>query len=510
MKRSVILPALVLVGLACTAFLGAGEMQTRSLQSAALGQEVKINVLLPDDYAASGDKRYPVVYLLHGYGGDYSEWTRVGVADRTQGLSVILAMPEGDKSFYVNHYQDPKGRWEDYIAQDVVSWIDANYRSIPRAEGRAICGLSMGGYGAMVVGLRHPELFRSIASHSGALGVPGGLRDGEIGERLRKIFGPDDSAERTKYDLVRLATDLKPELRPHLYIDCGSGDFLLESNRKFVADLARLKVPYEYREVPGGHTFEYWKLNVRYSLERQSEALAEALKKPPAAPPAPAVALTGEWKVTSATANGESSHPLYLKQDGAKISGHAELQSRKVDLSRGSFSNEELVFEADVDRDNFKGVIKVVATRKNGQLQGTWKLLREGGDEAFSGGWRAELVSGPAKPGGNPLVGEWDLETETSGDKRDYSLRVEEKEGKLVITWISPRSGEKPTLAAEAKEGKLHFEVERDIAGTAVTLVFDGKLENGQYAGKVVPRGFEAYEGTWTAKRKATKKAEDL
>src|SRR5206468_544051 len=147
-------------------------------------------------------------------GGDFREWERVGVVAEAAGLQAIIAMPEGDKSFYVNHHEDAQGRWEDYIVTEVVRYVEQNYRTVPGREGRAISGLSMGGYGAMVLGLRHPDVFASVASHSGAVGVPGAKIEGEIGERLRKIFGPDGSEERKRYDVPALVRELPKERRP--------------------------------------------------------------------------------------------------------------------------------------------------------------------------------------------------------------------------------------------------------------------------------------------------------
>ena len=313
------LPRCLLVFL--PALLSAGELETRELHSSVLDQDMKMNVLLPDGYKEEESRRYPAIYLLHGYGGDFNEWKKVGVVEEAAKLPVIIVMPEGDKSFYVNHHEDPKARWEDYITKEVVEYADKNFRTEADREHRGISGLSMGGYGAMVVGLRHPELFASAASHSGALGVPGSTINGEIGDRLKKIFGPDDAKERQDYDLFRRIQDLPAEKRPHIYIDCGSRDFLLDANRKFVAHLASLKVDYEYREVPGGHEYSYWKANVRYSLTRQLEALkaAEAARKK--AGDAGKAGVTGTWKLLLKMSEQEFDYDLRIEGDGAKLKG---------------------------------------------------------------------------------------------------------------------------------------------------------------------------------------------
>lgn len=122
--------------------LPAGTLETRDLESKILKASVKLNVVLPDGYAESGERRYPVVYLLHGLGGDYGEWQRVGVVERAAGLDVILALPEGDKSFYINHHEKPGARWEDYIVEEVIPFVDGRYRTLAQRGKRGISGLS--------------------------------------------------------------------------------------------------------------------------------------------------------------------------------------------------------------------------------------------------------------------------------------------------------------------------------------------------------------------------------
>jgi S-formylglutathione hydrolase FrmB len=384
--------------------LRSGELETKTLASAAVGREVKINVLLPDGYSNEKDRRYPVIYLLHGYGGDYTEWQKVGIVDEAKGLPAIIVMPEGDKSFYVNHHGDPKALWEDYLTREVVGYVEERYRTIARREGRAICGLSMGGYGAMVLGLRHPELFGAIASESGALGVPGWSTSGEIGDRLTHVFGPEDSPQRRDYDLKRLLRDLPAEKRPDLYLDCGSEDILLESNRAFVAELAKQKAIYEYREVPGAHNYPYWKRNVRAALDHQLAALAK------------------------------------VPEAGA------------------------------------------VAAKKAGE--------------------------GKPEEKGAGILGDWALTLEVQGSQREYTLRLLEKEKQLTAVVISPRSGEHPAKSVSFKDGAIRFEVDREIQGQEVTLIYQGKLSEKGLSGSVTLKDLPDFTGTWSAKRE--KKPQEL
>src|SRR5487761_1799519 len=133
------------------------------------GTAVKFNIILPHDYAATG-RRFPVLYLLHGFSGHYSDWCRnTRIVDYVKPYEEIIVMPEGENSWYVNNATNPKMQWEDYIIEDLIPYVDAHYRTITSRQGRAIAGLSMGGYGAMFLGLKYHEMFAAVASLSGVL-----------------------------------------------------------------------------------------------------------------------------------------------------------------------------------------------------------------------------------------------------------------------------------------------------------------------------------------------------
>ncbi len=315
-------------------------------------------------------------------------------------LPLIIVMPEGDQSFYVNHHESPKARWEDYITKEVVELADKTYRTIADRAHRGVAGLSMGGYGAMVLALRHPELFASAASHSGALGVPGAAISGEIGDRINKIYGPGDSKARQDYDLFRLAKDLAPEKRPHIYIDCGSSDFRLDSNRKLVAHLASLKVDYEYREVPGGHEFKYWKRNVRYSLARQLEAfeaasaaLAAAKSAPAAvsAAPAPAPAggtIAGTWSLLVKLGEDDREYDLRIEEDGGKLKATLiSPRSGEHEVKEVSFKDGALRMEIERDIQGTTATFLYDGKLEGEKLSGKWTVKEF---SEYTGEWKGE------------------------------------------------------------------------------------------------------------------------
>lgn len=231
-----------------------------SVASAALNRTMKYRVLLPEDYRPSGNQ-YRALYLLHGLTGDYLDWsTRTELARLARGLSIVIVMPDGENSWYVNA-ADKGPRFEDYIADDLVKDVERKYRVIRSRYGRAIAGLSMGGYGALRIALKRPDVFAAAGGFSSALGIT----DPKFADMMPRykdemvrIFGPAGSETRTANDILAIAGSAKPESAPALYIDCGTSDGLLTSNRELVAILQKRGFNYEYHEVPGAHTWDYW------------------------------------------------------------------------------------------------------------------------------------------------------------------------------------------------------------------------------------------------------------
>jgi putative tributyrin esterase len=250
----------------------AGErLIEESVDSAALGRAVRYRVLVPEKYESSL-QRYPVLYLLHGLGGDYKDWTtRSNLAEYSRALPLIIVMPDGGNQWYTNA-ADGAARYEDYLLTDLQADVVKKFRTINSRYGRAIAGLSMGGYGALKLALKRPAAFAVAGSFSGAFSV---TRDGEVERliggdeavRIQKIFGPAGSQTRKENDVVALATALKPATAPYVYIDCGIADtHLIAANREVAATLQKTGTAYEYHEVGGGHSWDYWDRRVREFL----------------------------------------------------------------------------------------------------------------------------------------------------------------------------------------------------------------------------------------------------
>jgi enterochelin esterase-like enzyme len=198
------------------------------------GTPATFALLVPPSYATS-DKRYPVVYLLHGGTQNHTAFpARAWFAKEIMRREMIVVMPHVPQSTYSTRGTTSSMTFLDFIAQDLVKYVDANYRTVPSREARAIAGLSMGGFGAVMSGLSHPELFGHVGAFSGAFTAG---REALILDAMNR---------------------LSSDSLPYVYLACGVEDGVVEASRQFAALLADRKIPHEYREVPGGHTWDVW------------------------------------------------------------------------------------------------------------------------------------------------------------------------------------------------------------------------------------------------------------
>lgn len=251
-------------------------IQECSYDSAALGRTMPYTLLLPADYDTNTEQRYPVLYLLHGRNGDYTNWAQLTrLSEHASRFPMIVVCPEGDNGCYLNGANG--ARWEDDLVAALPMHIEDTYRTRTDRRGRAIAGLSMGGFGSFNAGMRHPERYCAISSHSGAFGIP--IWDDDMLADLRAVLGRLGSPTRQEYDPHRI---IEQAIRAHgadalpmLAIDCGTEDSprLVESNRVLHRTLTRLGVHHFYRELPGGHDWTYWDREVPFTLQFVAAAM---------------------------------------------------------------------------------------------------------------------------------------------------------------------------------------------------------------------------------------------
>lgn len=227
-------------------------------------------VVLPTGYDESA-RLYPVLYLLHGHGGGHRNWLeRTNLLAHTARIPVIVVLPDAGNSWYTNSFARPEERFEEYVAREVPAFIDQNFRTLSYREARYVAGLSMGGYGALKLGLKYPGRFSLAGSFSAAPLVAGDTSS----PTLRDVFGPAGSAARAENDLLALVRDARGTEASYFYVDCGTADPLLPGNRTFVQAMAARPLAYEYHEVPGAHTWEFWDRRLPVFLRLVEERIA--------------------------------------------------------------------------------------------------------------------------------------------------------------------------------------------------------------------------------------------
>ncbi|MFI5457411.1 MAG: alpha/beta hydrolase [Isosphaerales bacterium] len=242
---------------------------TINYHSRSLRKASSFNIVFPDDPAIP--RPWSVFYLLHGLSDDHTIWMRRTSIERyVAGLPLVVVMPDGGRGWYTNAIEGLA--YEDDLLKDVVGLIDRTFPVKAERSGRAIGGLSMGGYGAVKLGLKHPEIFASVNSHSGAVLAQ---RDPRLVKEqhpeFERIFGktPSGGVE----DPAAIAERVDHGRIPALRIDCGTEDRLLEQNRTFHRQLESLHVPHEYQEFPGGHDWAYWDKHVQEAVAFHTRCL---------------------------------------------------------------------------------------------------------------------------------------------------------------------------------------------------------------------------------------------
>ncbi len=264
--------------------------ESLKVKSTILAKDMEYSIYFPADYETS-NRRYPVLYLLHGYTDDETGWTQFGeahlIADRSiqagESAPMIIVMPDGGVTWYINNY-DGKVKYEDFFIKELIPHIDQTYRTRPTKQYRAVAGLSMGGYGTLIMSTKHPDMFSSAAPLS-----PGVFTDEEIvagNDEMWKtvlgdLYGKKDLSGKSrltdhyqKNSILKIvetgnADDLK---KVRYYIDCGDKDFLIKGNMALHSVMIDKKIPHEFRVREGVHNWTYWRTALPEVLKFVSES----------------------------------------------------------------------------------------------------------------------------------------------------------------------------------------------------------------------------------------------
>jgi enterochelin esterase-like enzyme len=241
--------------------------KAKTFESKSLGATVTYVAYLPADYETS-KASYPVIYALHGMFENSAFLERRAVLPQYEAAvaagsapNAIVVTVDGGNNLFIN---SPKGRYQDLVSKDLVEHIDKTYRTIAKREGRALLGISMGGYGALNIAFSQPGVFGVVATHSAMLlsQIPtaeAGARGGQM-RAFTGVFGePVDAVAWKAQDPLELAKTADVKGLPALYIDCGSEDRygLAAGNRMLHDTLESRKIPHTFGLFPGDHGYEY-------------------------------------------------------------------------------------------------------------------------------------------------------------------------------------------------------------------------------------------------------------
>jgi S-formylglutathione hydrolase FrmB len=256
---------LVLCTIILTLKASSAVVDTVRIYSKAMSKEFKCVVIKP---TLNQDKSspLPVIYLLHGYGGWYSNWLiRVPeLKTFADEFKLMIVCPDGGySSWYFDSPVDSTMKYETYIAKEVPEYIELHYPVIQNRKGRAITGLSMGGHGGLFLGFRHADRFGACGSMSGGVDLNFSRNKFDVVKRIGDTITHADNWK--KYSVINVV-DSYPKDSLAIIIDCGTEDFFFNNNHALHEKMLKLKIPHEYIERPGKHDWAYWRNAVQYQL----------------------------------------------------------------------------------------------------------------------------------------------------------------------------------------------------------------------------------------------------
>ena len=287
-KYAMLLLWLVITG---TLFGQSKVMESQVMKSDLLKTEVKYSIYLPDGYDIS-ERYYPVVYLLNGYTGDETSWIESGAMQRIvdheieQGniQKMVIVMPDGDDRLYMNR-TDGTYPYEDMFMQELLPYIQNNYRVRTGKRYTGISGLSMGGAGTLRLALKYDKHFGACAAFSSAIFTEESVTssdqeamDGYVSKAMPDMVGTKGKKRLGKsygeYDVLQLVKNKAPELLKtvKIYFDCGDDDFLTLGNAQLHKELVVRQIPHEYRVRDGAHTWPFWRESLPVGLKFISDS----------------------------------------------------------------------------------------------------------------------------------------------------------------------------------------------------------------------------------------------
>ena len=246
----------------------AGSVDTIQIQSLYLKKATKFVVVQPSKQSQQNNtqERYPVVYLLNGYDGNYAQWSKTApqLVKTADDLKIIFVYADGGKSsWYFDSPIDSASQYESYITKELVPYVDANFSTKANSKFRAITGLSMGGHGALYLAIRHSDIFGAAGSTSGGFD----FRPFPKSWNLQNLLGTYESNKERWYDYtVMRQVELLKNKQLAIIFDCGVDDIFIAVNRALHEKLLVLKIDHDYIERSGGHDHAYWRSSIDFQM----------------------------------------------------------------------------------------------------------------------------------------------------------------------------------------------------------------------------------------------------
>lgn len=245
---------------------------TIEVMSQAMGRTIKNVVTLPNTYFKIDVKaeniHYPVLYLLHGAFGCYSDWSeKADLHQLANRYGVIIVCPDGQDSWYFDSPVDPKMQFETYVSKELVEYIDSHYPTFANRYMRAITGLSMGGHGALFLAWRHPDVFWSCGSMSGNMDIMPYPDKWHIKDRLgEQADNPQRWREHTVCNLVEQLKNCPLKPAQNIIIDDGLNDIFIQNNIALHDKLVEAGIDHDFTVRPGRHSWDYWVNSLDYHM----------------------------------------------------------------------------------------------------------------------------------------------------------------------------------------------------------------------------------------------------
>lgn len=266
MKKKLFLYCTIALLWSIFSFASYARVDMLQVRSEAMDKNVPVVAVLPDNYETTVLKKYPVVYLLHGYGNMPDQWitvTKPNLEELATRLQMIFVCPHGNNSWYWDSPVDPTFRYETFVSKELIHDIDHRYRTIDNRNGRAVTGYSMGGHGALWLAINHQDVFGAAGSMSGGVDIRPFPDNWEMKARLGEYA--ENKARWDAYTVINKLDALQSGSLA-LIIDCGYDDFFLQVNRNLHDEMLKRKIDHDFILRPGAHTHEYWNNSIDFQL----------------------------------------------------------------------------------------------------------------------------------------------------------------------------------------------------------------------------------------------------